>query len=105
MQLPPIAGELVTVQNIIIKLIYLLLLLLLLLLLHPSHLESVGLQLPARYIRDFALLNVRSSSKYCPSARCTSAANVVCREADEFGSKTVSLNHILEWYGLKYSFF
>jgi hypothetical protein len=43
----------------------------------PSVLEIVGLRVPARYIRDFAVFNVCSSCKNCPSARCASAANVV----------------------------
>jgi hypothetical protein len=30
-----------------------------------------------------------------PSARCTSTANVVCRDVDVFGTKTVSLIYIL----------
>jgi hypothetical protein len=47
-----------------------------------SVLEIVGLRVPARYIRDFALFNVYSSCKNCPSAICASAANVVCRDVD-----------------------
>jgi hypothetical protein len=60
-----------------------------------SVLEIVGIRVPAQYIRDFALFNVCPSSKNCPSARCTSAANVVCRNFDIFGAKTVLLNNIL----------
>jgi hypothetical protein len=63
----------------------------------PSVLEFVGLRVPARYIRDFALFNVCSSSKTCPSARCASAANIVCRDLDILRAKNVLLNHILEW--------
>jgi hypothetical protein len=33
--------------------------------------------------------------KNCPSARCASAANVVCRDVDVFGAGNVHLNHIL----------
>jgi hypothetical protein len=61
----------------------------------PSVLETVGLRVPARYIRDFAWFNFCPSSKNCPSARCASAANVVCRDFDVFGAKTVLLNNIL----------
>jgi hypothetical protein len=61
----------------------------------PFVLEIVGLRVPARYIRDSTLFSVSSSSRYCPSARCASAANVVCRDIDLFGAKTVLLNHIL----------
>jgi hypothetical protein len=33
--------------------------------------------------------------KNCPSARCASAANVVCRDVDVFRNHNVSLEHIL----------
>jgi hypothetical protein len=33
--------------------------------------------------------------KNCPSARCASAANVVCRDFDVFRNHNVSLEHIL----------
>jgi hypothetical protein len=62
----------------------------------PSVLEIVGLRVPARYIRDFALFNVCSLSKNCPSARCASAANVVCRDVDVFGVRNL-LSRLL-WY-------
>jgi hypothetical protein len=39
--------------------------------------------------------SVCSSSKNCPFARCVSAANVVCRDVEIFGTKTLSLKHIL----------
>jgi hypothetical protein len=43
-------------------------------------LEIVGLRIPTRYIRDFALFNVCSSSKSCPSTSCAPAANVWLQE-------------------------
>jgi hypothetical protein len=52
----------------------------------PSALETVGLRVPVRYIRDFSMFSVCSSSKNCPSARCASAANVICRDLDIFGT-------------------
>jgi hypothetical protein len=55
----------------------------------PSVLETVGLRVPVRYIRDFSMFSVCSSSKNCPSARCASAANV-CRDVFIFGTKTLS---------------
>jgi hypothetical protein len=61
----------------------------------PSVLEIDGLRVPARYIRDFTLFSVCSSSRYCPSPRCASAADVVCRDIDVFGAKPLLLNHIL----------
>jgi hypothetical protein len=44
-----------------------------------------------------ALFSVCSSSKNCPSARCTSAANIVCRDVDIFGAENVLLSLNLEW--------
>jgi hypothetical protein len=40
------------------------------------------------------MLNVCSSNK-CPSARCDSAAKVVCSNSDVFGTKTAFLIHVL----------
>jgi hypothetical protein len=62
----------------------------------PSVLEIVGLRVPARYLRDFLMLNVCSSNKICPSAVYTSAAKVAYRDTDVFGTKTLSLTHILQ---------
>jgi hypothetical protein len=59
----------------------------------PSVLETVGLRVPARNIKDFALFSVCFSCKNCPSARCASAANVVCRHVDVFGARHVLHNH------------
>jgi hypothetical protein len=59
---------------------------------YPSVLEIIGLRVPARYIRDFVLFNVCSSRKNCPSARCASAANVVCKDVDVFGAGNVHIN-------------
>jgi hypothetical protein len=61
----------------------------------PSVLEIVGHRDPSRYIRDSDLFDVCSSSKNCPSARCASAANIVCINIDVFGAKNVLLNYIL----------
>jgi hypothetical protein len=60
-----------------------------------SSLEILGLRVPVRHIRDFPMFNVSSTSKNCPSARCASAANVVCRDVDVFGQKPLTLRHIL----------
>jgi hypothetical protein len=49
----------------------------------------------ARYIRDFALFNVCSPFKNCPSARCASAANVVRKNVDVFGARNVLLSHFV----------
>jgi hypothetical protein len=62
----------------------------------PSCLETVGLRVPPRRIRDFALFSVCSSCKDCPSARCASAANVVCSDDHVFGSRNIFFRNILQ---------
>jgi hypothetical protein len=52
---------------------------------------------PAQHSRDFALFSVCSS---CPSARCSSAADVVWGNFDIFETKTVFLNQIVLWFSL-----
>jgi hypothetical protein len=61
----------------------------------PSSLEIVGLRVPVRRTRDFPIFSVCTTCKNCPSARCASAANVVCNAVDVFEPKTLSLKHIL----------
>jgi hypothetical protein len=68
----------------------------------PSVLEIVGLRVPARYSRDFASFNVCSSYKNCPSARCASAANVVCRDVDVFGAENVLIN---QFFNMLYCYY
>jgi hypothetical protein len=60
----------------------------------PSLLEAVGLQVHTWYLRDFSMFNFSPSLKSCPSARCASAANVVCTDFDVFKTNIVSLSHI-----------
>jgi hypothetical protein len=52
-------------------------------------LETVGLRLSTRYIREFSVFSVCFFSKNCLSARCAAAA--ACRDGDVFGTRTVSL--------------
>jgi hypothetical protein len=59
-----------------------------------SPLESLDLRAPAWYHKPF-FLHVYSSSKNCLSARCPSAANVVCADVDKFGIKTDSFNYVI----------
>jgi hypothetical protein len=54
-----------------------------------SVLETVGLRVPAWYIRDFSVSNVSFPSKHYPSGRCASAGNVACRNIEIFETKTV----------------
>jgi hypothetical protein len=60
-----------------------------------SILETVHLQVPARYIRDLSLFIVCSAIKNCAATISASAGDVTYRDVDVFGTKTVSLNHIL----------
>jgi hypothetical protein len=55
----------------------------------PPALETVGLRVPVRSIQVFPLFNACSLNKNYHSARCASAANVVCRDVDVFGPKTL----------------
>jgi hypothetical protein len=61
----------------------------------PSVLETVSLRVPTRHLRDFPLFYVCPTIKNRPSARCASAANVVCRDFDVFRNRNVSVEHIL----------
>jgi hypothetical protein len=45
---------------------------------------TFGLRVPTRHLRDFPLFYVCPVIKNRPSARCSSAANVVCRDSDIF---------------------
>jgi hypothetical protein len=61
----------------------------------PSVLETDGLRVPPRRIRDFALFSVCYSRKNCPSTRCASTVNVFCRDDHVFGSRNFLLRHNL----------
>jgi hypothetical protein len=61
----------------------------------PSVLETVGLRVPTRHLRHFPLFHVCPNFKSRPSARCVSAANVVCRDFYFFRMLNVSLDNIL----------
>jgi hypothetical protein len=52
--------------------------------------DTVGIRVPIRQIRDFSTFNVSSALKHSPSVRCASAANDVCRFLDIFGKDIVS---------------
>jgi hypothetical protein len=45
----------------------------------PSILDTVGIRVPTRQIREFSTFSVSSALKHSPSARCVIAANDVCR--------------------------
>jgi hypothetical protein len=48
----------------------------------PSVLETVGLRVPTRNTRNFTTFSC--SFSHCPSARCVSAANAVCKSVDTY---------------------
>jgi hypothetical protein len=52
--------------------------------------DTVGIRVPTRQIRDFSTFNVSSSLRHGPSVRCASAANYICRFLDIFGKDIVS---------------
>jgi hypothetical protein len=52
--------------------------------------------------RDFCMLKVCSSNLNCPSGKCASGNDVASSDADVFGTKTASLNHISYCYFLDY---
>jgi hypothetical protein len=62
----------------------------------PSLLETVSIRVPIRNFRDFPLFTVVSSHKSCPYARCTSAANTVCKYIDVFRKLLITVYHILK---------
>jgi hypothetical protein len=70
----------------------------------PPVLETVALRVPARYIKEFNMFNVWSSSKNCPSARYASAVIVLYKDVDVFGTKIVLLIICYNWYFLTISY-
>jgi hypothetical protein len=58
----------------------------------PSVLETVGIRVPSRNIRNFSMFCC--SSSHCPSARCVSAANLVCNSVDIFINSRVYLSNL-----------
>jgi hypothetical protein len=63
---------------------------------YPSWLETVGTHIPIRNFTHFSLFAVGSSRRTCPSARCASAANTVCKDTDIFSKHLVTFNDILK---------
>jgi hypothetical protein len=58
----------------------------------PSVLETVGLRIPTRNIRNFTTFSCPFS--HCLSARCVSAANAVCKSIDIFRKPCWSLSSL-----------
>lgn len=58
----------------------------------PSVLETVGIRVPSRNIRNFSMFC--SASSHCPSARCVHAANIVGNSIDIFGNSNICLKNL-----------
>jgi hypothetical protein len=58
----------------------------------PSVLETVGIRVPSRNIRNFTMFSCSFSQ--CPSARSVSAANAVCKSTDIFSKSYLSLKSL-----------
>jgi hypothetical protein len=61
----------------------------------PTLLETVGLRVQNRNVRDFKLFLVDLNRRNCPSARCTSAANAISRHTCIFNGRSVLINDLL----------
>jgi hypothetical protein len=57
-----------------------------------SVLETVGIRVPTRNIRNFNTFSC--SLSHCPSARCVSAANAVCKYTDIFSKSYLSVKSL-----------
>jgi hypothetical protein len=55
----------------------------------PSILDSVGIRVPTRQIREFSTFSVSNALKHSPSAMCVIAANYVCRYLDIFHKNNI----------------
>jgi hypothetical protein len=58
----------------------------------PSLLETVGIRVPTRNIRNFTRFSC--SFSHCPSAGCVSYANAVCKSTDTFENLPFNANYI-----------
>jgi hypothetical protein len=52
--------------------------------------DTIGICVPTRQIREFSTFSMSSALTHSPSARCISAANDICRFLDIFGINVVS---------------
>jgi hypothetical protein len=53
--------------------------------------DTVGLHIPAKQIRDFSIFRVKNVSILSPSSRRIIAANNICRSLDIFNKNGISL--------------
>jgi hypothetical protein len=59
-----------------------------------SIMDTVGIRVPTRQIRECSTFSVNSVQRHIPSARCVIAANDICRFLDIFGKNDVSFEDI-----------
>jgi hypothetical protein len=55
-----------------------------------STMDTIGIRVPTRQIRDFSTFSASSALRLSPKVRCASAANDICRLLDIFGKDIVS---------------
>jgi hypothetical protein len=60
-----------------------------------SMMDTVGLYIPAKQVRDFPTFRVKNVSRLSPSTRCVIAAISVCRSLDIFDKNSISLKDTL----------
>jgi hypothetical protein len=60
----------------------------------PTSKDNIGLRVPTRNLRDCHFFYVCPSLKDCPSARCTTVADLVCSDRDTFSRQMITLSHI-----------
>jgi hypothetical protein len=56
-----------------------------------SIMDTVGLHIPVKQIRDFSTFRVKNVSRLSPSTRCIIAANSIFRSLDIFNKNSISL--------------
>jgi hypothetical protein len=52
--------------------------------------DTDGIRVPARQVREFSTFSVSSALRNSPSARCVIATNEICKFLDIFGKNFVS---------------
>jgi hypothetical protein len=55
-----------------------------------SIMDTVGICVPTRQIREFSTFSVNSALRHSPSARCVIAVNYICRFLDIFSKNIFS---------------
>jgi hypothetical protein len=60
----------------------------------PSMLETVGIRVPTRGVRNFTMFSC--SFGHCPKARCVSVANAVCKCANTINNSYLSVRTLVD---------